>query len=134
MRFSRRNTVVVQSQLLRITIGKIDLLIGGNFREDGLHVSGIVVRELEGSVAPLGSCSFDQSEIPEHSGDRMFSINLSSVSEVENIAVEIHFAQNQVRAVHGYAIIGIQGVAEDDVDEVPLIELFLPLLSCQLRE
>ena len=97
-------------------------------------MSKFVVRELEGSVAPLGSCSFDQSEVPEHSGDRVFSINLSGVSEVENVAVEIQFAQNQVRAVHGYAIIGIQGVVEDHVDEVPLFELILPLLSCQLRE
>ena len=81
-----------------------------------------------------GHALVDQSEVPEHSGDRMFSINLSSVSEVENIAVEIHFAQNQVRAVHGYAIIGIQGVVEDNVDEVPLFELILPSPSCQLRE
>ena len=85
------------------------------------------------SVALLGSCSFDQSEVPEHSGDRMFSISLSSVSQVENMAVEIHFTQNQIRAAHGYAIIGIQGVVKDGVDEVPLIGLFLPSLSCRLR-
>ena len=124
----------MQSQLLRIAIGRFNSLTGGHFREDGLHVSEFVVRTLKGYVAPLGSCSFDQSEVPEHSGDRVFSINLSSVSEVENMAVETHFAQDQVRAVHGYAIIGIQGVIEDDVDEVPLFELILPLLSCQRRE
>ena len=37
-------------------------------------------------------------------------------------------------AVHGYAIIGIQGVVEDDVDEMSLFELILPLPSRHLRK
>ena len=97
-------------------------------------ISEFVVRKLEGSVAPLWSRSFDQREVPEHSGDRMFSIDLSSVPEIENVAVVLQFAQDQVRAIHGYAIIGIQGIVEDDVDEVSLFELILPLPSRQLRK
>ena len=53
----------------------------------------------------------------------MFVIDLASMSEVKNVAVELQFAQNQVRAVHGYAIIGIQRVVEDDVDQLSLLEL-----------
>ena len=62
----------------------------------------------------------------------MFVIGLSSVSEVKNVAVVLQFAQNQVRAVHGYAVIGIQGVVEDDVGQLSLLELVFPLPSAQL--
>ena len=77
---------------------------------------------------------FDQSEIPEHSCDRMFAIDLPGVPEVNDVAVELQFAQNQVRAVHGYAIIGIQCVFQDDVDHLSLFELGFPLASVHLGE
>ena len=93
----------MECQLELVVVGEFNSLIDGHFREDSLHVSEFMVRKLEGSVAPLWSRSFDQSELPEHSGDRMFS-NLSSVPEIENVAVVLQFAQDQVRAIHGYAI------------------------------
>ena len=95
-------------------------------------ISEFVVRELELSVCMLWSCSFDQSEVLAHSGDWMFAIDLSSVSEVEGFAVVLQLAQHEVCAIHGYAIIGIQGVVEDDVDEMSLFKLFLPLPSCHI--
>ena len=57
-------------------------------------------------------------------------IALSRVSEVQNVAVVLQFAQNQVRAVHGYAIIGIQCVAGDDADQISVLSnwVFLCLL------
>ena len=64
----------------------------------------------------------------------MFTVNLSGVSEVQYVAVVLQFAQNHVRAIHGYAIIGIEGVAEDDVDQLSCLELGSPLASCQLGE
>ena len=100
----------MECQLELVVVGDFNLLIGGHFCEDSLHIPEFMVRELEGSVVPLWSRSFDQSEVPEHSGDQMFSINLSSVPEIENVAAVLPFAQDQVRAIHGYAIIGIQGV------------------------
>ena len=77
-------------------------------------------------------CSLDQSEVPEHSCDRMFVTNLPSVSEVQYVAVELQFAQNQVRAAHGYAIIGIYSVVQDAVDQLSLFELGFPLASVHL--
>ena len=77
----------MKCQLVLVAAGEFNSWIGGHFREDSLHVSELMVRRLEGSVAPLWSRSFDQSEVPEHSGDRMLSINLSSVPEIENVAV-----------------------------------------------
>ena len=59
-------------------------------------------------------------------------IDLASMSEVKNVAVELQFTQNQVRAIHGYAIIGIQCVVEDDVDQLSLLELGFPLPSVHL--
>ena len=76
--------------------------------------------------------ALDQSEVPEHSCDRMFVIDLSSVAGVKDVAVELQFTQNQVRAVHGYAIIGIQCVVEDNVDQLSLLELGFPLPSVHL--
>ena len=102
MCFGWRGTAVVKCQLLRVAIGEFNSLIGGHLREDSLHVSEFAVRKLEGSVAPLWSRSFDQSEVSEHSGDRMFSISLAIVPEIENVAVVLQFAQDQVRAVHGW--------------------------------
>ena len=124
----------MKCHLLRVAVGEFNSSVGGHFREESLHVLEFVVRKLEGSVAPFWSRSLDQSEVPEHSGDRMFSINLPSVPEIENVAVVLQFAQDQVRAVQGYAIIGIQGIVEDDVDEMSLFELVLPLPSRHLRK
>ena len=62
----------------------------------------------------------------------MFVINLSGVSEVQYVAVELQFAQNQVRAVHGYAITGIQRLIQDDLDQLSLFELGFPCASVHL--
>ena len=80
----------------------------------------------------LVSRSFDQNEVLEHSCDRMFVTNLSSVSEVQYVAVELKVAQNQVRAVHGYAMIGIQCIVQDGVDQLSLFELGFPLACVHL--
>ena len=62
----------------------------------------------------------------------MFVINLSGVSEVQYVGVELQFVQNQVRTVHGYAIIGIQSVVQDDVDQLSLFKLGFPCASVHL--
>ena len=58
----------------------------------------------------------------------MFVIDISSVPEVDDAAVEMQFAQNQIRAIHGYGRIGIQCVIQDDVDQLSLFELGFWLL------
>ena len=59
-------------------------------------------------------------------------INLSSVSEVQYVGVELQSIQNQVRTVHGYAIIGIQCVIQIDVDQLSVFKLGFHCASVHL--
>ena len=64
----------------------------------------------------------------------MFAINLSGVPKVDDVPNDLHFTQEEVCAVHGHAVLGIQCVVQNDDDRLSLCEMCFPLASCQLGE